>query len=130
MNRATVLCAVEENEDDENYAALQENYEILRASTDQDGNPLTVIPLPMPGKVGGTERLPASYANFYIGNTVVLVPVFGHPNDRVAMTRIRQAFPGRKVVGIDCTAMVAGSGAIHCISQQQPSAGRAGARPE
>ena len=130
VNRATVLCAVEENEDDENYAALQENYEILRASTDQDGNPLTVIPLPMPGKVGGTERLPASYANFYIGNTVVLVPVFGHPNDRVAMTRIRQAFPGRKVVGIDCTAMVAGSGAIHCISQQQPSAGRAGARPE
>ncbi len=130
VNPTTVLCAVEENEDDENYAALQENYEILRASTDQDGNPLTVIPLPMPGKVGGTERLPASYANFYIGNTVVLVPVFGHPNDRVAMTRIRQAFPGRKVVGIDCTAMVAGSGAIHCISQQQPSAGRAGARPE
>nr|WP_303716283.1 agmatine deiminase family protein [Methanoculleus marisnigri] len=121
VNPTTVLCALEENEDDENYALLQENYEILRASTDQDGNPLTVVPLPMPGRVGGAERLPASYANFYIGNSVVLVPVFGHPNDEVALARIRQVFPGRKVVGIDCTAMVAGLGAIHCISQQQPS---------
>ncbi|NLM30198.1 MAG: peptidyl-arginine deiminase [Methanomicrobiales archaeon] len=117
----TVLCALEENEDDVNYAALKENYEILKRSTDQDGNPLTVIPLPMPGAVGGEDRLPASYANFYIGNTVVLVPVFGHPNDEVALARIREAFPDREVVGIDCTAMVPGSGAIHCISQQQPS---------
>ena len=76
------------------------------------------------------RSLPASYANFYIGNTVVLVPVFGHPNDGIAMTRIRQAYPGRKVVGIDCMAMVAGFGAIHCISQQQPSPGRPGARLE
>jgi agmatine deiminase len=76
----------------------------------------------MPGRVGGAERLPASYANFYIGNTVVLVPVFGHPNDEIAVARIQQAFPDREVVGIDCTAMVAGFGAIHCISQQQPSA--------
>ncbi|HQC34235.1 MAG TPA: agmatine deiminase family protein, partial [Methanoculleus sp.] len=120
----TVLCALEENEDDENYAVLQENYAILRASTDQDGNPLTVIPLPMPGAVDGEDRLPASYANFYIGNTVVLVPVFGHPNDETALARIRQAFPDREVVGIDCTAMVAGFGAIHCISQQQPSVQR------
>ena len=121
VNPTTILCAVEENEDDANYAALMENYEILRSSTDQDGTPLTVIPLPMPGAVGGEDRLPASYANFYIGNTVVLVPVFGHPNDEVALARIRQVFPGREVVGIDCTTMVAGSGAIHCISQQQPS---------
>jgi len=120
----TVLCALEENEDDENYAVLQENYAILRASTDQDGNPLTVIPLPMPGAVDGEDRLPASYANFYIGNTVVLVPVFDHPNDETALARIRQAFPDREVVGIDCTAMVAGFGAIHCISQQQPSVQR------
>ena len=120
----TVLCALEENEDDENYAVLQENYAILQASTDQDGNPLTVIPLPMPGAVDGEDRLPASYANFYIGNTVVLVPVFGHPNDETALARIRQAFPDREVVGIDCTAMVAGFGAIHCISQQQPSVQR------
>ncbi|MGI5938110.1 agmatine deiminase family protein, partial [Methanoculleus thermophilus] len=117
----TVVCALEENEDDENYAILQENYEILTASTDQDGNPLTVIPLPMPGRVGGAKRLPASYANFYIGNRVVLVPVFKHPNDEIAIARLRQVFPDREVVGIDCTAMVAGLGAIHCISQQQPS---------
>ena len=116
-----VVCALEENEDDENYAILQENYEILTASTDQDGNPLTVIPLPMPGRVGGAKRLPASYANFYIGNRVVLVPVFKHPNDEIAIARLRQVFPDREVVGIDCTAMVAGLGAIHCISQQQPS---------
>ncbi|MDD4252682.1 MAG: agmatine deiminase family protein [Methanoculleus horonobensis] len=122
VNPTTVFCALEENEDDENYAVLQENYEILLSSTDQDGNLLTVIPLPMPGRVGGAERLPASYANFYIGNTVVLVPVFKHPNDRIAVARIQQVFPDREVVGIDCTAMVAGFGAVHCISQQQPSA--------
>jgi len=122
VNPTTVFCALEENEDDENYAVLQENYEILLSSTDQDGNLLTVIPLPMPGRVGGAERLPASYANFYIGNTAVLVPVFKHPNDRIAVARIQQVFPDREVVGIDCTAMVAGFGAVHCISQQQPSA--------
>jgi agmatine deiminase len=130
VNPTTILCAIEENEDDENYAVLQENYAILQASTDQDGNPLTVIPLPMPGAVGGEDRLPASYANFYIGNTVVLVPVFGHPNDEVALARIRQAFPDREVVGIDCTAMVAGFGAIHCVSQQQPSVQGVTPRPE
>ena len=122
VDERTVLCVVEENENDENYAVLQENLAILRSSTDQDGNPLRVVPLPMPGAVGGEDRLPASYANFYIGNTVVLVPVFGHPNDEVALGRIRQAFPDREVVGIDCTAMVEGFGAIHCVSQQQPSA--------
>ncbi len=121
VNPTTVLCAVEENENDENYAPLQENYEILKASTDQDGNPLTVIPLPMPGRVGGDRRLPASYTNFYIGNTVVLVPIFGHENDERALRIIREAFPDRSVIGIDCTAMVHGLGTIHCISQQQPS---------
>lgn len=121
VDERTVLCAVEENEDDENYAVLQENLAILRSSTDQDSNPLRVVPLPMPGAVGGEDRLPASYANFYIGNTAVLVPVFGHPNDEAALARIRQAFPDREVVGIDCTAMVEGFGAIHCVSQQQPS---------
>ncbi len=131
VNPTTVLCALEENEDDANYEILRENYDILQASTDQDGNPLTVIPLPMPGAVGGEDRLPASYANFYAGNTVVLVPVFDHPNDDVALARVRQAFPGREVIGIDCTAMVAGFGAIHCITQQQPSVqGYTAPRPE
>jgi agmatine deiminase len=121
VNPTTVLCVIEDDRDDENYDPLKENYEILRSSTDQDGKPLTVIPLPTPGRVGGEVRLPASYANFYIGNTVVLVPTFKHPNDAAALARIRQAFPGRKVIGIDCTALVEGMGGVHCITLQQPS---------
>jgi len=117
----TVLCAYEEDENDENYPALKENYEILLESKDQDGNDLKVIKLPMPGCVGGDERLPASYANFYIGNKVVLVPVFGHENDRRALKIIQEVFPDRKVAGIDCTELVYGFGAIHCITQQQPA---------
>jgi len=74
----------------------------------------------MPGPVGEDKRLPASYANFYIGNDVVLVPVFGHSNDQAALKIIREAFPDRKVIGVNCREMVQGLGAIHCISQQQP----------
>lgn len=121
VNPTTVLCAYEEDESDENYKALKENYEILCASKDQDGNSLKVIKLPMPGFVGREERLPASYANFYIGNKVVLVPIFGHKNDRRALKIIQGAFPERTVVGINCKELVYGLGTIHCISQQQPA---------
>lgn len=120
VNPTTVLCAYEEDENDENYQILKENYEILFNSTDQDGKRLNVVKLPMPGPVGEEERLPASYANFYIGNTVVLVPVFGHANDQKALDIIQVHFPGRKVVGINCVDLVHGLGTIHCISQQQP----------
>jgi agmatine deiminase len=116
-----VLCACEEDPEDENCQPLRENYEILCRRTDQDGRRLDVRRLPMPGYVGRDGRLPASYANFYIGNQVVLVPVFGNENDGRALAIIGEAFPGRRVVGIDCRAMVAGLGAIHCISQQQPA---------
>ena len=122
-NLTTVLCAYEEDLEDENYLALKENYELLCKESDQDGNPLKVIKLPMPGRVGEERRLPASYANFYIGNEVVLVPVFGHRNDKVALKIIQEAFPDRKVVGINCQEMVQGLGTIHCISQQQPAVG-------
>lgn len=119
---STVLCAYEEDITDENYPVLKENYEILRESGDQDGNSLNLIKLPMPGSVGdGQVRLPASYANFYIGNKVVLVPVFGHENDKKALNIIQRVFPDRKVAGIDCTDLVYGLGAIHCITQQQPA---------
>ena len=117
----TVLCAYEEDDADENYRALKENYEILCASSDQDGNELRVIKLPMPGFVGDDERLPASYANFYIGNDVVLVPTFGQKNDQRAMRIIQEAIPERRVVGINCREIVYGLGTIHCISQQQPA---------
>lgn len=120
VNPTTVLCAFEEDPEDENYLPLKENYEILSAASDQDGNPLRVIKLPMPGRVGGEERLPASYANFYIGNEVVLVPIFGHRNDSLALKIIQEAIPERTVVGINCTQMAYGLGTIHCVSQQQP----------
>ena len=121
VDPTTVLCAYEDDPEDENYPALKQNYEQLCRETDQDGLPLTVIKLPMPGRVGAERRLPASYANFYIGNDVVMVPVFGHRNDSVALRIIQDAFPERKVVGINCLEMVHGLGTIHCISQQQPA---------
>ena len=121
VNPTTVLCAYEDDPEDENFLPLKQNYELLCRETDQDGNPLKVIKLPMPGKVGAQLRLPASYANFYIGNEVVMVPVFGHKNDEAALKVIREAFPDRKVVGINCREMVHGLGTIHCISQQQPT---------
>jgi agmatine deiminase len=73
-------------------------------------------------KVGGGERLPASYANFFIGNSAVLVPIFDDVNDGAAVSILRSAFPGKEVVGINCEALVYGFGGIHCVTQQQPSA--------
>ncbi|MDD1669067.1 MAG: agmatine deiminase family protein, partial [Methanomicrobiales archaeon] len=123
VNPSTVVCAVEEDPGDENFRVLRENERILRAARDQDGDPLTVIPLPMPRPFGGDARLPASYLNFYIGNRAVLVPVFSDPGDAPALRVLGDLFPGRKAVGIDCRALVEGMGAIHCITQQQPGAG-------
>lgn len=127
IDPTTVLCAYENDPEDENYLPLKENYELLSMETDQDGYPLKVIKLPMPGRVEwegddrGSRRLPASYANFYIGNDVVLVPIFDHKNDQEALRIIREAIPDRKVVGINCRDMVYGQGTIHCVSQQQPA---------
>jgi len=118
---STVVCAYETNKADANYQALQENYEILKQSTNQDGIPLTVVKLPMPAEVvTGDERYPASYTNFYIGNTVVIVPVFDDPNDAEALRILQDLFPGRKVTGINARAMVEGFGTFHCATQQQP----------
>lgn len=118
----SVVCMVEEDPRDENYEALRQNLALLRAARDEQGRDLEVVPVQMPRKnVGGDERLPASYANFYIGNSVVLVPTFDDVNDGPALEKIAEAFPGRKVVGIDCQALVYGFGGIHCVTQQQPS---------
>ncbi|MGQ0637756.1 MAG: agmatine deiminase family protein [Nitrososphaerota archaeon] len=126
VNPRTVLCAFEEDESDENHHTLKENYEILLQSTDQDGKKLKVIKVPMPPVIcstvrGEKTRLPASYLNFYVANKVVLVPTYRHKNDRVALRIIQDVLPGRKVIGIDCTDMIYGMGAIHCIMQQQPA---------
>ncbi|TAJ91385.1 hypothetical protein EPO44_14520, partial [bacterium] len=121
VNPATIVCALEEDPKDENYRPLRENYERLQAARDQDGRKLTVVPLPMPGAVAYEgARLPASYANFYIANGVVLVPTYNHPNDRPALGILGELFPDRRVIAIPCAALVAGLGAIHCVTQQEP----------
>lgn len=124
VNPRTVLCAFEEDVNDENHLILKANHEALLQSTDQDGKKLKIIKVPMPpatrSTVGEKTRLPASYLNFYVANKVVLVPTFKHKNDRAALRIIQSQFPSRKVIGIDCSDLIYGMGAIHCIMQQQP----------
>ena len=124
VNANTVVTIVEEDSSDANYAALQENIKLLRSAKDQNGKPLHVETLPMPAPVFFEgQRLPASYANFYIANKTVLVPVFNDVNDRVALNTLAKLFPDREVVGIYCRDLVLGLGTIHCMTQQLPSGG-------
>jgi len=121
VSPSTIVCAYEDDIGDANYPALHDNYEILRQSCDEEGRPLTVVKLPMPAPVEvNGERYPASYTNFYIGNTVVIVPAFGDPHDNDAIAILQDIFTGRKVVGVDARAMVEGFGTFHCATQQQP----------
>jgi agmatine deiminase len=116
-----IVCMVENDPGDENFEALRRNVELLAGARDERGRDVEVIPVPMPHKkVGGDERLPASYSNFYVGNSVVLVPTFDDVNDRAALEALEEAFRGRRVVGINCEALVYGFGGIHCVTQQQP----------
>ena len=118
----TVVTAVESDPKDSNYEPLRENIRRLRAATDQDGKPLAIIELPMPGPVFFEgRRLPASYGNFYIANGIVLVPVFNDPNDRIALDVLADVFPDRDVVGIYSGDLIWGFGAMHCMTQQQPA---------
>lgn len=122
VSEDTVLTVVEENKSDENYALLQENLENLKSMKLLDGRSLKVIELPMPRPVEYDEqRLPASYANFYIANNVVIVPVFNDKNDQKALEIIQSVFPDRKVIGIDSVDIIWGLGSFHCLSQQEPS---------
>jgi len=94
----------------------------LREACDQDGKPLSIVELPLPSPVVFKGvRLPASYANFYIANGLVLVPVFNDANDRVALDILADLFPDREVIGIYCGDLIWGFGAIHCMTQQQPA---------
>ncbi len=118
----TVLTAVESNRADANYEPLQENLRRLRGATDLAGRKLQIVELPLPRPViFRGQRLPASYANFYIANNVVLVPTFNDPNDRVALNILAGLFPGREIAGIHCGDFIWGLGAIHCMTQQQPA---------
>lgn len=115
VNKDTVLCAFEEDPADSNHEILKDNYDRLGSFG------LNVMKLPMPGHIGDRHaRLPASYANFYIGNSAVVVPVFDHSNDRRALEIIQHCFPSRRVIGVHATAMVHGLGTVHCCSQQEP----------
>src|SRR5208337_29167 len=117
----TVVTMVEANAQDENYSALQHNLGRLRAARDQDGHRLNVVEIPMPRPVVFEgRRLPASYANFYIANGLVLVPVFNDPNDRVALNTLPELFPTREIVPIYSGDLIWGFGALHCMTQQQP----------
>jgi len=118
----TVLAAFEPDRRDPNYAPLRANLQLLQRATDQHGHRLTVVPLPMPRPiVFRGQRLPASYANFYIANRHVLVPVFNDPNDRGALDTVAELFPERTIVPIYCGDFIWGLGAIHCMTQQQPA---------
>ena len=122
VNPNTIVCSLEENERDTNFLGLMQNHERLQAAKDQDGNPFQVIPLPMPGHIGPKEeRLPASYANFYIANHAVLVPIYDHPNDQKALDLLTPLFPDRKVIPIQCKTLIWGLGGVHCLTQQQPA---------
>jgi len=124
-----IVAGYEENPSDENYAILKNNFETLQAATNMEGQPFELIKLPMPhlyfkdeaaGAAKG-ERVPASYTNFYIGNTVVLASIFNDPNDSKALQILQECFPDRKVIGIDCSDIIYGGGGIHCMTMQQPA---------
>jgi len=122
VNASTVVTIVEDNPKDANYAALQENLALLKTMKDQDRRPLRVETLPMPAPVYFEGfRLPASYANFYVANKILLVPTFNDANDRAALNILAGLFPDREVVGIACRDLVLGLGTIHCMTQQQPA---------
>jgi agmatine deiminase len=121
VNPTTIVTCVEEDPNDDNFEILQENLKMIRTLTDQNNKTFTIVELPMPGVVEfDGQRLPASYANFLIGNGFVIVPVFNHPNDLNALNIIQSQFPDRTVIGIDCVDLVWGLGTLHCISQQEP----------
>jgi agmatine deiminase len=122
VNPTTVVTVVEEDPQDANYELLQENLKRLHGLRDQDGQLLRVVELPMPGVVEyDGQRLPASYANFYIANGIVLLPTYRHTNDAKALAILQKHFSDRRVIGVDSTELIWGLGSFHCISQQEPA---------
>src|SRR5438874_5017571 len=121
VSEKTVITAIEENQSDENYEPLQENLARLQAMK-INGRGTEVLTVPMPKKIMREGlRMPATYANFYIANSCVLVPTFADPADEAALSILRECFPNRRVIGIDCRELIWGLGAFHCLTQQQPA---------
>jgi agmatine deiminase len=122
VSPTTIVTVVEQDPHDANYIPLQENLALLKSMRDPTGRPFRIETLPMPAPVYfAGQRLPASYANFYIANKLVIVPTFNDPNDRSALNTLAALFPGREVVGIACRDLVLGLGTLHCMTQQQPA---------
>jgi agmatine deiminase len=120
---ATIVTAVEPNTKDANHDPLAENLARLKSARTADGKQFTLVELPLPRPVVfRNQRLPASYANFYIANGLILVPTFHDPNDRIALGILAELFPGREVIGIHAVDLVWGLGTLHCMTQQQPAA--------
>ncbi|MDX2080055.1 MAG: agmatine deiminase family protein [Terrimicrobiaceae bacterium] len=123
VSPTTVVTTIEEDESDPNHEPLQANLDRLRAMQLSSGEALHVLTIPMPSRIVRENiRLPASYANFYIANSVVLLPVYGERNDAWAESVLREVFPTRKIIPIDCRELIWGLGAFHCLTQQQPAA--------
>jgi agmatine deiminase len=121
VSERTIVTVVEENRDDENYRPLQENLARLREMKIDDRQ-IDIVTLPMPKRIVREDlRLPASYANFYIANSCVLLPMFADPGDEIARSVLQKLFPSRQVVGIDCRELIWGLGTFHCLTQQQPA---------
>lgn len=124
LNRETILTMVCDDPNDVNYNALQENLEILQDATDQNGNPLNIVTLPLPSTriegttADGSEHVPASYANFYIANGSLFLPLYDPETDQAALDLFSHYFPDRDIVGIPCNDLVWGQGSLHCITQQ------------
>jgi agmatine deiminase len=120
---STIVAAVEPDTRDPNHAPLRENLKRLITARTPQGKQFTVVELPMPRPVVFRgQRLPASYANFYVANGLVLVPTFHDPSDRVALNTLAELFPGREVIGVHSVDLIWGLGALHCMTQQQPAA--------
>jgi agmatine deiminase len=118
----TIVIANEDRKDDANYEPLKENLALLRKMRDQNGEAFRIKKLPMPEPVFfDGQRLPASYANFYIANKLVLMPTFNDAKDRLALNKLAELFPDRKIVGIAATDLVLGLGTLHCMTQQEPA---------
>ena len=118
----TIVCSVEEDEDDANFTTTQHNLALLRTLRDGEGDPYNIVELPLPQKrmeLNGA-RLPLTYANFYIGNGFVVVPTYDDANDERALDTLRPLFPDREVIGLEATSLITGGGAFHCVTQQQP----------
>ncbi len=122
VNATTVVTVIESNKNDENYLPLKENVELLQKMKLENGQSIDIVELPMPSPVFYQEqRLPASYANFYIANKYVVVPTYRDKNDVIALDILQKCFPDRKVVGLDSTDIIWGLGSFHCLSQQEPA---------